>query len=198
MRLAQISFAVGICVLFAGGCATIPPEERIATFNRGVAAYDAGHYAEAFQLFESISYDDAAAARNAGLMLRKGQGVERDPQAALVRLQEAASAGLPTASADVGEMLLDGELGRPDPEAALPYLQIAAAAHHVVAEYHLGTLYERGEAVPKDLAKARALYVEAAAGGVQQAEERLNQLDGWQERAKFRSYDTISRTPGTR
>ena len=198
MRLAQISFALGVCALFASGCATIPPEEREATFKQGVAAYDAGHYAEAFQLFDSISYDDAAAARNTGLMLRKGQGVERDPKAALIRLQQAAEAGLPTASADVGEMLLDGEAGRPDPEAALPCLEVAVAAHHVVAEYHLGTMYEQGLVVPKDLAKAHALYTDAAAGGVQQAEERLNELDGAQERTKFRRYDTISRTPGNR
>jgi uncharacterized protein len=198
MRLAQIGFAFGICVLFAGGCATIPPEERVATFKQGVAAYDAGHYAQAFQLFDSISYDDAAAARNTGLMLRKGQGVERDPQAALIRLQEAANAGMATASADVGEMLLDGEVGRPDPEAALPYLVTAADAHHVVAEYHIGAMYERGLVLPKDLAKARAFYAAAAAGGVQEAQERLNALDGSQEHTKFRRYDTISRTSGNR
>jgi TPR repeat protein len=198
MRLAQIGFAFGICVLFAGACTTISPEEREATFKQGVTAYDAGHFALAFQLFDSISYDDAAAARNTGLMLRKGQGVERDPQAALIRLQQAAGAGLPTASADVGEMLLDGEAGRPDPEAALPYLEVAAAAHHVVAEYHIGTLYERGLVLPKDLAKARAFYAAAAAGGVQQAEERLNRLDGTQERTQFRRYDTITRTSGNR
>ncbi|HEY5238828.1 MAG TPA: hypothetical protein VIJ62_10650 [Rhizomicrobium sp.] len=198
MHLARFGFAFGICVLFAGGCATIPPEERVASFKQGVAEYDSGHYAAAFRIFDDISYDDAAAARNAGLMLRKGQGVERDPKQALILLEQAAEAGLATAAADAGEMLLDGEVGRPDPAAALPYLQIAAAAHHVIAEYHLGTLYEQGVAVPKDLAKAHALYVEAAAGGVQEAEERLNQLDGTQERTQFRRYDTITRTSGAR
>src|SRR5580692_6692693 len=193
MSIARLSFTFGICVLFAGGCVTIPPEEREATFQQGVAAYDAGRYAEAFQIFNSISDEDAAAARNAGLMLRKGQGVPRDPGRALILLEEAAGAGLPTADADVGEMLLDGETGKSEPEDALPYLQVAAASHHVIAEYHLGTMYERGLVVPKDLDKARKLYAEAAAGGVEDAKARLAALDGEQNRTQFRPYNSYGR-----
>ena len=166
----------GSCVAFAGGCSTWTSESIRATFDSGVAAYDAGHYEEAYKIFDSLDGIDLAAMRNAGLMLRKGQGVEKDPKAAMRILARTANAGSALAAADVGEMLLDGEAGPPDPKAALPWLEGAADAGHPIAEYELGTLYEQGSVVTKDLTKARTLYTDAAARGVPGAAERLAAL----------------------
>jgi TPR repeat protein len=169
-RLATICFAGA----FLAGCADADdPVQTKATFDTGVAAYDAGHFEEAFAIFSSIDDVDLAAMRNVALMLRKGQGVEKNPAAAEAMYQRAAEAGLPTAAADLGEMLLKGEAGPPDPKAAQPWLALAADAHHPIAEFELGELYEDGTAVPKDLAKARALYAEAARLGVADAAKRL-------------------------
>ena len=167
---------VGGCVAFAGGCSTWTTEEIRTTFDSGVAAYDAGNYEEAYKIFDSLDDIDPAAMRNAGLMLRKGQGVSKDPKAALRILTRAANDGLATAAADVGEMLLNGEAGPANPKAALPWLEGAAEAGHPIAEYELGTLYEAGSVVPKDLGKARTLYADAAARGVPGAAERLAAL----------------------
>ena len=178
MPLAHSRFAVCICVLLAAGCSTISPEERVASFDEGVRLYDAGQYEDAYKIFDDLSYVDAAAARNAGLMLRKGQGVKKDPAAAKQMFQFAAQAGLATAAADLGEMLLDGEGGSPDPGAALPWLQLAATAHHAIAEYHLGRMYEDGTGVSKDLGLAKKLYADAAASGLEDAATRLKALGG--------------------
>jgi TPR repeat protein len=146
------------------------------TFDSGVAAYDAGNYAQAFRIFKSIDDEDLAAMRNVALMLRKGQGVAKDPKAAEEEYLRAAEGGLPTAAADLGEMLMNGEAGPPDPAGAIPWLTVAAAAHHPVAAFELGELYESGRGVTKDIEIARQLYSEAAARDVPGAKERLAAL----------------------
>ncbi len=163
----SIAARVCLCVAFASGCATVHDTAELkAIFDQGLAAYDAGRYDEAFKIFKSIDDEDVAAMRNEGVMLRKGQGVEKDPQAAEDALQRAAEAGLPTAQYDLAEMLINGEAGPPDPKAALPWLVQAVAAHHPIAEYRLGVFYEEGTLVEKNVDYARTLYTDAAARGV--------------------------------
>src|SRR3954471_14612153 len=149
--------------------------EIAAIFDSGVSAYDAGDYRKAFETWWELRYEDVAAMRNLGMMLRKGQGVEKNPKQAEEFLLRAARAGLPTAQADLADMLLKGEGGKPDLAAALPLLQAAAAAKHPVAQFQLGELYETGAPplVPQNLDVARQLYAAAAGRGVQAAAERL-------------------------
>jgi hypothetical protein len=113
--------------------------------------------------------------RNLAMMLRKGQGVAKDPKKAEEIFQRAADAGLPTAQADLADMLLKGEAGPPDLASALPLLEAAAAANHPVAQFQLGELYETGAPplVPKNLDVARQLYAAAASHGMQEAADRL-------------------------
>jgi TPR repeat protein len=163
--------------LALSGCATAEShQELVSTFDQGVAAYDAGRYEEAYKIWSSIEDQDIAAMRNVAMMLRKGQGVAKDPEKAEEFYMQAAQLGLPTAQADLADMLLKGEAGPPNPKAALPLLQAAARAHHPLAEYELGEMYEAGELVPKDLDKARALYADAAGRGVKEAAARLSIL----------------------
>jgi TPR repeat protein len=149
--------------------------EIAAIFNAGVTAYDAGDYRKAFEIWWDLRYEDVAAMRNLGMMLRKGQGVVKDPKQAEELFLRAAQAGLPTAQADLAEMLLKGEAGPPDLGAALPLLQAAAAAHHPVAQFELGELYETGAPplVPQNLDVARQLYAAAADHGMKEAADRL-------------------------
>jgi len=149
--------------------------EIAAIFNSGVAAYDAGDYRKAFEIWWDLRYEDVAAMRNLGMMLRTGQGVVKDPKQAEELFLRAAQAGLPTAQADLADMLLKGEAGPPDLGAALPLLQAAAAAHHPMAQFQLGELYETGAPplVPQNLEVARQLYAAAADRGMKEAADRL-------------------------
>jgi TPR repeat protein len=144
-------------------------------FDSGVAAYDAGDYPKAFNIWWDLRYEDVAAMRNLAMMLRKGQGVAKDPKKAEEIYQRAAEAGLPTAQADLADMLLKGEAGPPDLAAALPLLAAAAAANHPVAQFELGELYETGAPplLPKDIEVARRLYTDAAGHGMKEAADRL-------------------------
>jgi uncharacterized protein len=144
-------------------------------FDSGVAAYDAGNYQQAFKIWWGLRYEDLAAMRNLALMLRKGQGVVKDPKKAEEIYQRAAEAGLPTAQADLADMLLKGEAGPPDLAGALPLLAAAAAANHPGAQFELGELYETGAPplLPKNIEEARQLYTAAAGHGMKEAADRL-------------------------
>ena len=165
------------CAVTAAGCAASDdPVANQAIFDKGVAAYDAKDYAQAFALFSSIDNSDLAAMRNVALMLRRGEGTAKDPKAAEEMYARAAKGGLATAAADLGEMLLYGEAGAPDAKAALPWLEGAAGAGHPIAQYELGTMFEAGDGVPKDVAQARKLYQAAADGGYDKAKDKLAHL----------------------
>ena len=144
-------------------------------FDSGVAAYDAGNYEQAFKIWWDLRYEDLAAMRNLAVMLRKGQGVAKDPKEAEELFQRAAEAGLPTAQADLADMFLKGEAGPPDLASALPLLEAAAAANHPVAQFQLGELYETGAPplVPQNVEMARRLYASAAGHGMKEAADRL-------------------------
>jgi TPR repeat protein len=174
-RLPAFITCLCACVSFARADDLEGPSKPV--FDEGVAAYDAGNYAEAYRLFSSIEDENLAAMRNVAYMRRSGEGTRRDPKGAEEMYERAARGGLPTAQADLGEMLMNGEAGKPNPAAAAAWLSLAAAAHHPVAEFELGELYEDGDGVDQDLGRARELYKDAAARGVPGAQERLASLD---------------------
>lgn len=147
-----------------------------STFAAGLKEYDAGNYKGAYDQWHKIDDYDLAAMRNVALLLRKGQGVEKDPKEALKMMGQAADAGLVTAQADLGDMLLKGDAGPPDPTAAAPWLARAAEGGHPLAAYQLAQLHEQGTGVPKNLTLARRLYEAAAKAGVAGAAERLAAL----------------------
>ena len=162
-------------LLLAGPAFARDGAEIAKIFDSGVAAYDAGDYPKAFKIWWDLRYEDLAAMRNLAMMLRKGQGVAKDPKKAEEIYQRAAEAGLPTAQADLADMLLKGEAGPPDLAAALPLLAAAAAANHPVAQFELGELYETGAPplVLQNLEVARQLYTAAAGHGMKEAADRL-------------------------
>jgi TPR repeat protein len=167
-----------VCALILSGCAGESAEQLKTTFDAGVTAYDAGDYPKAYKIWHGIDDVDLAAMRNVAMMLRQGQGVAKDPKAAMELYETAAAAGLPTAQADLADMLIKGEAGPPDPKDALPLLQSAAAANHPMAQYELAQMYETGAdgLVPRDMDMAKRLYTQAAGHGMKEAQDRLNQL----------------------
>lgn len=163
------------CAGLLTACASSPDgAEMQATFNAGLTQYDAGNFSAAYQTWHDIEDVDLAALRNVAIMLRKGQGVEKDLKAARIKMERAANAGLVTAQADLGDMLVNDEPR--DVAAALPWLARAAAAGHPLAAFQLGKLYESGDGVPKNLIVARQLYQGAAAAGVEDAAKALQNL----------------------
>ncbi len=151
--------------------------ERSARFDEGVAAYDAGDYEEAFDIWLPLAQnDDLAAMRNVALLLRKGKGTARDPERAIYFYERAARGGLTSAQVNAAFMYLDGDGIPQDYKKASFWFHTAAIAGVPVARYNLGVLYERGLGVEADQARALAWYTLAARTGHEKALERLTQL----------------------
>jgi TPR repeat protein len=163
-------------MLLLAACAAPTHEEIQSSFDTGLTSYDTGDYKAAYKIWGKIEEYDLAALRNVALMLRKGQGVEKDPKTALKKMLQAADLGLITAQADAGEMIANGEAGPPDKAAAVPWLKRAADAGHPIAAFELGQIYEEGKAVPRDMNEACRLYRIGAGAGLQAAEQRLKEL----------------------
>jgi TPR repeat protein len=167
----HLTLALCACLAMAPMAQARSSTEIAADFAAGVAAYDAGDYQKAFKVWWELRFEDLAAMRNLGMMLRKGMGTEKDAKKAEEIYLRAADVGMPTAQADLADMYLKGELGEPDMAAALPLLARAAAANHPGAQYQLGEFYETGAPplVPQDIEKARELYAAAARSGMPEA-----------------------------
>src|SRR6478752_6471189 len=89
----RLAAALAFCICLASAAEARSSTEIAAVFNSGVAAYDAGDYEKAFKIWWDLRYEDLAAMRNLGMMLRKGQGTARDPDKAEEVYLRAAIAG---------------------------------------------------------------------------------------------------------
>lgn len=166
-----LTLALCACLAGAPMAQARTSQEIAADFATGVTAYDAGEYEKAFKIWWELRFEDLAAMRNLGMMLRKGIGTQKDPKEAEEIYLRAAEVGMPTAQADLADMYLKGDLGTPSLASALPLLARAAAANHPGAQFQLGEFYETGAPplVPQDLEKARELYAAAASSGMPEA-----------------------------
>src|SRR3954466_11040063 len=167
----RLILALCACLAMAPIAQARSSAEIAADFTAGVTAYDAGDFEKAFKIWWELRFEDLAAMRNLGMMLRKGIGTAKDPKKAEEIYLRAAEVGMPTAQADLADMYIKGELGDPDLSAALPLLARAAAANHPGAQFQLVEFYETGAPplVPRDLEKARELYAAAARSGMPEA-----------------------------
>jgi TPR repeat protein len=158
----------------APGEQVLPEEERIKAFQAGVAAYDAGDYARAYEIWLPLAkLGDLAAQRNVGHLLRLGRGTARDLPRALYFYERAADAGLNAAALNAGTLLLGAEGIERDTEDAADYFMQAAQDGYPEALYQLALLTEAGDGTGKDPAKADRLMRLAAFLGHEKARARI-------------------------
>ena len=167
---------IAVAVLLAA-CATNVAQEKATRFDQGVAAYDAGDFAQAYAIWSKLAeQDDLAAMRNTANLLRQGKGVDKDAHAAFKLYEEAAEKGLVTAMANVAEMYVAGEGTERDPKKAAAWYARAAIAGLSLAQVRLADMYEQGVGVEKDRKKAVTLLERAARNGYAPAQQRLKDM----------------------
>ena len=146
-------------------------------FELALAAYEAGQFETAFNIWLEIAREgDIAAQRNVAHMLRKGIGTEQDLPRALSFYKRAAKAGLVGAQVNLAAMYRSGEGTDRNPKHAAAWFARAARAGDPLAQFNLGEMLETGEGVPADRDKAMLLYRLAADGGHQGAADRARSL----------------------
>lgn len=149
--------------------------EQEALFDQGIAAYDAGDYARAFEIWLPLAQTgNMSAQRNVANMLRQGVGTEQDLPRAVYFYRRAAEAGLVNAMINLGAMLRAGDgVDRPDPEAAIQWFYTAARAGDPRAQYVLGVMAAKGEGIEQNRDTAEQLIRLAARQGLRNANLRL-------------------------
>lgn len=116
---------------------------------------------------------------NYGQALLNGRGVKADETEGMKWIEKALAQNLPHACFAKGEFFYHGLHGHPQDYArAREYLQKAADADLAAAQNMLGTMYQEALGVATDLARAEALFRQAAEQGDPKGMSNLGQLLG--------------------
>lgn len=175
-----------VIALTISACATNVVADKAARFEQATAAYDAGDYPRAYEIWSELADEnDVAAMRNAANLLRQGKGVAKDSVKAFKLFKEASDKGLVTAMANLADMYYVGEGVEKNIETAITWYARAATAGLSIAQVRLAEFYEQGIGVPRDLDRARALLDRAARNGYAPARAKLQMMGG----------GTVSNTP---
>lgn len=123
--------------------------------SAGLAAYQRGDFATAFQEFLPLAEGGQAAAQAAiGQMYLKGEGVPADPGQASFWLEKAANGGNARARFQIGNMYAAG-IGVPVDEMKASYYLLKAANQNMAeAQLSMAQRFYHGQGVPKDLVQS--------------------------------------------
>ena len=133
------------------------------------------NYIEAAKWWESSANAGIADSQyNLGLMYYRGIGITKDKNKAKLLIEKAAKQDHDKAQHRLAMLYaLDDE----DFLTSLSWLNKSAKQNNVEAQYNLGVYYERGYGVPKNLDKAKEWYQLAANQGLEQAIEKVQELE---------------------
>ncbi|WP_082565784.1 TonB family protein [Duganella sp. Root1480D1] len=123
---------------------------------------------------KAAAQGDSGAQLNLARILFEAPEESQDVALMFDMLEKAVAQGEPEAKTLLGMLLIHVDDG--DKQRGLRLVVDAAEAQNRIAQYDLASLYEQGELLPKDIAKARALYERSAAGGYPPARDALLKL----------------------
>ncbi len=146
-------------------------------FQAGVAAYDAGDYDRAYELWAPLAKrGDLAAQRNVAHLKRQGMGVEQNLEEALDLYKDAAERGLVSAQVNLAFLYLEGKGTKRDVRKAVRWLHRAARAGSAEAQFQLARMLEEGDGLKRNRDKAVIYYLAAAGQGHAPAQQRLARM----------------------
>jgi hypothetical protein len=135
-------------------------------FERAEADYWHGNVAEAVKTFQELAAEgDAHAQAVLGDLTLKGQGVSKDPEAAVGWYRKSAAQGFPGGEINLGVCYEKGLGVKQDLAEAVKWYRKAADQGDASAQKFVGDMYAKGLGVPRDWKEAESWYAKAAAGG---------------------------------
>ena len=136
------------------------------TFQRGLAAYQAGRFEETMALWRPLAESGNTEAQyNVGVLFALGQGVVADPEVAANWYRRAASLGHAKAQFNLGVALLQGKGVEADMTEAARWLEKSARQGHGPAALALGLLLVEARGVSRDAAAGASYVTQAASRG---------------------------------
>lgn len=134
-------------------------------------------FAEAAVWYERAAMQGLAEAQNnLGVMLKDGQGVERDEAKAVGWFRRAARQGNVLAQSNLGWMFHGGRGVEQNYDSARHWYHKAALQGHAAAQNNLGLLFRDGLGLPQDSDSARHWFTLAAKQGLRQAYHNLEAM----------------------
>ena len=159
--------------IFARGRRDAANSTADADYQRGVAAYNAGRFAEAAESFsQAAGRGHAESQYILSTMYDAGKGVPRDDAQAARWERMAAELGHVYAQANLSFRCYSAG----DLDGAFEWCQRAADGELAWAQYNLGLMYQKGEGVGRSAAEAAHWYGLAASRGFAEAQQRLGDL----------------------
>jgi uncharacterized protein len=132
----------------------------------------------AIKLFEDASAKGHPASTYAiGVAYQLGDGVLKDLARAKAQYEAAAKLNHPAAHNSLGLLYLKGEGVPQDFKLALENLERAVSSSDPWGMNNLAAMYEQGWGVDRDLIKAKALYAQASALGLETATKNLGRVN---------------------
>lgn len=170
-----------------------------ATINEGMAYYNKGDYAKAFEIYYILAKDnnDTKAQYNTALMFLKGQGVNKSNKDALYWYTKAANQNHAPSQYALGYMYQKDAKTNPTLIKQAQYWYGRAMKNNFREAYtNMAFLYYNGYAkiIPKDIHKAIILFTKAAEMGDSNAQLNLGIIYGWSDeilKNKLKSYSYL-------
>lgn len=165
-RTNLIIASLSLCLLSLTAVADKPAPVVTDQFQNGTAAFDAGQYAKARELWLPLAEKGDVRAQHAiGRLYEKGKGVSRDFAAAAVWYRKAAEKGHPDSEYRLAVGHAAGLGVKLDEAEALVWLRRAADHGHKRAQKNLARAYEQGRfGLKPDPEQAKYWYDKAASG----------------------------------
>ncbi|MGD9350106.1 MAG: tetratricopeptide repeat-containing serine protease family protein, partial [Desulfobacterales bacterium] len=141
LRWPVIMAAVFFLLLLSNPTIQAKSASSTSGYDRGWQAYDAGHYAKAFEIWQALAEQGHELAQvNLGAMYDAGQGTAENPAKAFELFLDAAQKGNPYAQYNVANMYAQGRGIRCDRSKARSWYLKAAEQDLAIAQYGLGML----------------------------------------------------------
>ena len=144
-------------------------------WDRALAAYDRGDYAEALDSFRILAEMGRIDSQfNLGIMYYYGQGISQDYARAAKWYRKAAEQGDTDAQLNLGVMYRNGQGVLQDYAEAVKWYHKAAEQGHAPAQNNLGFMYDNGYGVADDYVQAHMWFNLSAARDNKQARKNLD------------------------
>ncbi|MFN0043252.1 MAG: tetratricopeptide repeat protein [Alphaproteobacteria bacterium] len=144
----------------------VAPARAETEYDRALAAYDNGHYAEALAGFNELAKSGHAAAQfQLALMHHQGDGVPADIREGLKWYRRAADQGFAPAIYSLGLLFDQGFGVKVNPIEAVKYFKRSAELDHPQAQFTYAYMLQIGRGTPKDGPAALRWFTRAAEQG---------------------------------
>lgn len=149
-----------------------------ADYADGLAAFQAGDYAKAHEVWQALAgQGEAAAQYGLGVLYEQGLGaVDQDEARAVQWYERAVEQGVAAAQNNLGLMYAQGRGVERDAGRAAELWRQAAEQGHAMAQYNLGLALYRGAGVEQDAAAAARWFRRAGEAGLADAQYGLGQM----------------------